>query len=179
MPSKFITIIFFIILTACSSYRGHNLNSLFSSDKTQKATAILVPQTADSKIKGKVTLTQHNKKIILIAEISGLEPETEHGFHILEAKDCAAENKGHFNPYGNKHGHMSSDSHHIGDIINLNSDQDGNAYYQIVIEDINLSEGKLGVLNRAVAINLNPDNYESQPDGNSGKLIACGLIKKN
>jgi len=171
------SLLFFLFLSGCASHKGYSLNPFSSSDKTHKASAIL-ESNSESQVKGKVTFTQHNRRVILIAEISGLKPNSEHGFHIHEKGNCASPGP-HFNPYGSRHGYMSATDHHLGDITNLNADPEGNAYYQIAIEDINLTEGKTSNLNKTIVITDNPDDYQTQPLGNSGDAIACGVIKGN
>jgi Cu-Zn family superoxide dismutase len=72
---------------------------------------------------------------------------------------------------------MQENPHHLGDLINISTDAEGNADYQIALEDLSLRSGKTSIIGKALVIHEEPDDYVSQPSGNSGKRIACGVIK--
>jgi Cu-Zn family superoxide dismutase len=114
------------------------------------------------------------------ARVSGLTPG-EHGFHIHEAGDCSAADassaKGHFNPAGKPHGHHGTAEHHAGDMPNLVADASGNATLVAEVAMLTLSAGPNDIVGRSVVIHADPDDYKSQPAGNSGKRIACGVIR--
>lgn len=153
--------------------------NLFADDVT-RARAVLEPKSG-SKVSGVVTMTQEKKRIILVAKVMGLKPNSEHGFHIHQMGDCSAPDASsagsHFNPYISDHGRMQENPHHLGDLINISADADGNADYQIALEDVSLRPGKTSIIGRALVIHEEPDDYVTQPSGNSGKRIACGVIK--
>lgn len=131
-----------------------------------------------SAVSGKVTLTEMNGRLRVEAQVAGLTPG-EHGFHIHEIGDCSAPDassaKGHFNPAGKSHGHHASPEHHGGDMPNLVANANGEARFSSEIDGLSLS-GMNGVVGRSVVIHADPDDYKSQPAGNSGKRIACGVI---
>lgn len=131
-----------------------------------------------STVAGKVVFTETPGGLQIDATVSGLTPG-EHGFHVHEAGDCSAPDatsaKGHFNPLGKAHGHHASDEHHGGDMPNLVADAQGEARYRAVVKGLSLS-GASGVVKRSVVIHADPDDYKSQPAGNSGKRIGCGVI---
>lgn len=131
-----------------------------------------------SAVAGKVSFSEVGGKLRVEAVVSGLTPG-EHGFHIHEAGDCSAPDatsaKGHFNPAGKQHGHHASSERHGGDMVNLVANAAGEARYSADIEGLTLG-GPNGVLGRSVVIHADPDDYKSQPAGNSGKRVACGVI---
>lgn len=131
-----------------------------------------------SAVSGKVTLTETNGRLRVEAQVAGLTPG-EHGFHIHEVGDCSAPDassaKGHFNPAGKAHGHHAGSERHGGDMPNLVASASGEARFSGEIEGLSLS-GMTGVVGRSVVIHADPDDYKSQPAGNSGKRIACGVI---
>ena len=67
---------------------------------------------------------------------------------------------------------------HAGDLPNLSSNGEGVAVYSFTTEALTVSQGPNSVVNRAIVIHESPDDYESQPAGNSGKRIACGVIRE-
>lgn len=131
-----------------------------------------------SAVSGKVTLTETNGRLRVEAQVAGLTPG-EHGFHIHEVGDCSAPDassaKGHFNPAGKAHGHHAGSERHGGDMPNLVASASGEARFSGEIDGLSLS-GMTGVVGRSVVIHADPDDYKSQPAGNSGKRIACGVI---
>lgn len=131
-----------------------------------------------SSVSGKVTFSETNGRLRVDAQVAGLTPG-EHGFHVHEAGDCSAPDassaKGHFNPAGKAHGHHASAEHHGGDMPNLVASANGEARFSGEIDGLSLS-GMTGVMGRSIVIHADPDDYKSQPAGNSGKRIACGVI---
>jgi Cu-Zn family superoxide dismutase len=133
-----------------------------------------------SAVTGTVAFTQVGEKLRVEANVAGLTPG-EHGFHIHESGDCSAADatsaKGHFNPGGKPHGHYGASDSHAGDLPNLVADASGKANLQAEVGMLNLGSGSYGIIGRSVVIHADPDDYKSQPAGNSGKRVACGTIR--
>ena len=131
-----------------------------------------------SMVSGTVSFSESDGRLRVEAKVAGLTPG-EHGFHVHEAGDCSAPDassaKGHFNPMSKAHGHHAGDEHHGGDMPNLIADAQGMATYKAELRGLTLS-GPTGVVGRSVVIHADPDDYKSQPAGNSGKRIACAVI---
>jgi superoxide dismutase, Cu-Zn family len=133
-----------------------------------------------STVSGTVSFVQVADKLRIEAKVSGLTPG-EHGFHVHESGDCSAPDassaKGHFNPAAKSHGHHGGAERHAGDMPNLIADASGNASYKDELGMLSLGNDPAGIVGRSVVIHADPDDYKSQPAGNSGKRIACGTIK--
>lgn len=133
-----------------------------------------------SNVSGTVSFAQAGDKLRVEAKVSGLTPG-EHGFHVHESGDCSAADatsaKGHFNPAAKSHGHHGGTERHAGDMPNLVADASGNASFKGEIGMLTLDGAASGIVGRSVVIHADPDDYKSQPAGNSGKRIACGTIK--
>lgn len=131
-----------------------------------------------SAVSGRVNFFETPGGLRIEAQVAGLAPG-EHGFHVHEAGDCSAPDassaKGHFNPAGKAHGHHASSERHGGDMPNLLADAAGDARFSGEVAGLSLT-GAGGVLGRSIVIHADPDDYKSQPAGNSGKRIACGVI---
>lgn len=136
-----------------------------------------------SRVHGRVTLTPDpDQGVVIHVSASGLTPNGEHGFHIHRIGDCAAPDAGsageHFSPEKNPHGDPLSGPHHAGDLRNLKADAYGRVDAMIVARDINLKKGDpYSVLGRSVVIHEKADDYASQPSGDSGRRIACAVIR--
>ena len=127
------------------------------------------------KITGSVFFERTGRyEVKVTANIKGLAPNKKFGFHVHEFGTC--ENKGllaggHLNPWGEKHAGPQDKNKHLGDLGNLKSDQLGTAVYSISVK------GKLDkFMGRSVIIHAEADDMKSQPTGNSGDRIACGVI---
>jgi Cu-Zn family superoxide dismutase len=146
------------------------------------ASAKLLP-TKGNTANGTVTFAQKGDKVVVKADVSGLKPNGEHGFHVHEKGDCSSGDGmsagGHFNPAGAQHGSPASGPHHVGDMPNLKADANGVATLTFEETDFTVTEGATSIIGRAIVVHLNPDDFKSQPAGNSGTRIACGVIAKN
>lgn len=150
-----------------------------SGGGTPAASASLQPRSGSSTT-GTVAFSPRSGKMMVTIDISGLKPNAEHGFHVHEKGDCSAPDAmsagGHFNPLGKPHGGSSGD-HHAGDIQNIKSDASGRARGSFEVNGLTIG-GATDVVGKAVVVHRDPDDYKSQPAGNSGPRIACGLIVK-
>jgi Cu-Zn family superoxide dismutase len=145
------------------------------------ASAGLAP-TKGNKIIGEVNFEQSGGKVRVIAQLIRLPANHEFGFHIHEVGDCSSGDgmsaKGHFNPYGKPHGPQGGE-HHAGDMPNLKSDAKGKAKLTADLDIVTLSPGPASIIGRAVIVHADPDDYKTQPTGNAGARLACGVIKAN
>ena len=121
-------------------------------------------------------LKEGEKAIKVSAQISGLNPGKKHGFHIHQYGDCTQDGKNagsHFNPYESSHGGPSSKEKHSGDLGNLTADSKGVAVYEQTIKGC-LKKW----IGRAVIVHAGEDDLKTQPTGNAGPYIGCGVIGK-
>lgn len=154
-----------------------SMSKAFAQETITKAVAVIYP-TKGNESSGKVTFTVVNDGVRVVADIDGLKPG-EHGFHIHEYGDCssldAASAGGHFNPTNTKHGCPESPEHHVGDMGNIAADEKGHAHYDQVNKDIKF-EGNSNIIGRSVIIHSGRDDCVSQPTGDSGARVGCGVI---
>jgi Cu-Zn family superoxide dismutase len=147
-----------------------------------RAMAQLQPTRGNSTA-GTVEFVQVGAKVRVSAKVSGLKPGQEHGFHVHEAGDCSSGDgmsaKGHFNPHGKPHGHSSTTERHAGDMPNLKADANGNASATAELDVITVAAGPASVVGRGVIVHVQPDDYRSQPVGNAGARMACGVVRAN
>ncbi|MEE7561307.1 superoxide dismutase family protein [Xanthomonas sp. Kuri4-2] len=145
------------------------------------ATAEIKP-TQGNDVKGNVTFKLVDGALRVTGQLSGLKPDSEHGFHIHEKGDCSAPDGssagGHFNPAQANHGAVSSDPHHGGDMPNIKADAQGNATIDgPVSSNVNLGKGdQFDIAGHAVIVHADADDYKTQPTGNAGGRLACGVI---
>jgi Cu-Zn family superoxide dismutase len=143
-----------------------------------KAVAVLHP-TAGNKVSGTVTLTEEADGVKIRANIAGLSPGN-HGFHVHEFGDCSAADAAsagaHFNPTHKAHAGPDAPERHVGDMGNVQADASGKATLEYVDHQISLTNDERSVIGRSVVVHAKPDDLKSQPAGDSGARVACGVI---
>jgi len=142
-----------------------------------KATAE-VQAKSGSRVAGSVTFEKTAAGTLMKVDIKGLKANGTHGFHIHEYGDCSATDAGsagsHYNPSQKPHGGMTGDMRHIGDLENLTADSKGIAKFEKTIPEASLPVSNL--VGRAVVVHEKADDLKTQPSGDSGKRIGCGVI---
>jgi Cu-Zn family superoxide dismutase len=143
------------------------------------ASAVLKP-TQGNTSEGTVRFEQHGPHLMVVARVTGLKPNQEHGFHIHEKGDCSSADAtsagGHFNPGGKGHGHHGAADRHAGDMPNLRADAAGVAQARFSVDGLTIGGTSTDIVGKAVVVHAGPDDYRSQPAGNSGARIACAVI---
>jgi superoxide dismutase, Cu-Zn family len=146
-----------------------------------RANAHLQP-TKGNKAFGEATFEQVGDKVRVIVFAQGLRPGQGHGFHIHEVGDCSAPDaesaKGHFDPLKKPHGDPKSPERHAGDLPMLVANKEGRARLEVDMDIITLRPGPANIIGRSLIIHADPDDFKTQPTGNSGARIACGVIRE-
>ena len=162
-----------------------SLASCLALAQAQPSTAIaeLEPRSG-SEVSGIVNLQQTDNGLRIQAEVTGLKPDAEHGFHIHAGDNCASADASsagpHFNPEDKPHGQPESLHSHAGDLPNLAADASGTAKLTTVSPTVSLINGQSNNVNgRTIVVHAKPDDHHSQPAGNAGARVACGVIKTN
>jgi Cu-Zn family superoxide dismutase len=139
-----------------------------------------VKPTEGNKIAGKVVFRQSGDLVHVKVDLTGMAPNSTHGFHVHERGDCSAPDGmsagGHFNPEGVAHGYYTHPPHHAGDLPNLKADEKGEVHTTFDVSYLTVGSGGSDVAGRSVIVHRDPDDYKSQPAGNSGPRLACGVI---
>jgi Cu-Zn family superoxide dismutase len=149
--------------------------------RSPAATATIAP-TKGNQASGTVNFVQRGSVVYVDARMTGLTPGL-HGFHVHEKGNCRAADGssagGHFNPAGAAHAGPDSNPRHAGDLGNLSADANGVAVYRMQVTGISLGTGSDSIVGRAVIVHANADDLRTQPAGNAGARVGCGLISKS
>ena len=169
-----------IALTCAIALAATGCGALKTKSKTIEA--VMAP-TAGSNVAGTLVFTTVPGGVHFSGRLTGLAPGSTHGFHIHEHGDCSAPDAssagGHFNPTSTAHGDPMGMIHHGGDIVNQVADAQGAIDVDVTVRGVTLGTGVSDdVLGRSVIVHRNPDDYTTQPSGNSGPRVACGVILK-
>ncbi|MFB9067304.1 superoxide dismutase family protein [Pseudofulvimonas gallinarii] len=132
---------------------------------------------------GTIVLSPDNHGLHLTGTVRGLKANSEHGFHVHENGDCSAADASsagaHFNPAGSDHGRHGQGAHHAGDLPNIKANAQGEATVDLHVTGLTLGDGgRFDILDRALVVHADADDYTSQPAGNAGSRIACGVITR-
>jgi Cu-Zn family superoxide dismutase len=160
-----------VLVAGCATMTG---------ERGTAATAEL--KNARGETVGTANLTEGDGKVRLVVQAKGLTPGP-HGIHIHAVGRCEppafTSAGGHYNPLGMKHGLESPDGAHAGDLPNLTADANGNASYEATTDRISLREGLLSIFDgdgSALVIHEKGDDQKTDPTGESGGRVVCGVI---
>jgi superoxide dismutase, Cu-Zn family len=132
---------------------------------------------------GTVMFHQQGDQVMVHARVEGLKPGQEHGFHIHEKGDCSSGDGmsagSHFNPSGKPHGPQDNAEHHAGDLPALKADTQGRVDVKFQIGGVGIGSGMADIVGKGLIVHAMPDDYKTQPTGNSGARIACGVIARH
>ena len=145
----------------------------------QSATATLAP-TSGNTAAGTVTFAEKKDGSVQVTvRLTGVPPGV-HGFHVHDKGDCGDNGNaagGHFNPMSAPHGAPSDASHHAGDFGNVEADASGSVNESRTLWGITVAPGTTSVVGHAVILHANADDLKTQPTGNAGGRIACGVVQ--
>ena len=147
----------------------------------QTATAVL--KNTSGKEVGSANLMETPHGVLINLQVKDLPPG-EHAFHFHAVGKCEppfTSAGGHFNPAGMKHGLLAAAGHHAGDMPNLYIPQSGDLTVEVLNADVTLEKGKPNSLfdadGSSVVIHAGSDDYKTDPAGNAGDRIVCGVIQ--
>jgi len=151
--------------------------------KAQTATAKL-ESADDPKLSGSVTFTQLADGVRVVVNVAGVDKPGPHGIHLHENGKCEPDAAGkrytsaggHFNPGAAQHACRESTTHHAGDFGNIEIKPDGTGHLEVVTSLLSLG-GASSPVGKAVVLHAGTDDCSSQPAGNSGARLACGVVE--
>lgn len=166
------------ILISCGTEEDQPAVQGEAETAAEQLMAVIQP-TEGNNASGTVTFTRRNGDVQVHANVNGLSPESSHGFHIHEFGDCSADDAtssgDHYDPENMPHGHPTGVERHHGDLYNLTSDPDGFAMLDYLDPVIVLDS----IRGRAVIVHAGQDDYTTQPTGDAGARLGCGVIEES
>lgn len=155
-------------------------SALDAGQPVTRATAALAPRSGNTTLAGTAEFVKHRRGVRLTLRVTGAPPG-QHGAHIHAIGDCGAADAtsagDHWNPTTGMHGAPSPQAH-LGDLGILTVGENGRGTLVLANEHWTLGDGApTDVLNHAVVIHANVDDLTTQPSGNSGPRIGCGVVQ--
>ncbi|MEP7236893.1 MAG: superoxide dismutase family protein [Ferruginibacter sp.] len=178
-----------LLFTACNNDKKEEDNTTSNKDTAIKtpdivaAMATLAGTLPDTTLTGTVEFMQQNGKVKMVLNITCLKMANKSvAVHLHEMGDCGDMGKmahGHWNPTNQQHGKWGSSSFHLGDIGNISLDASGKGTLEMETDLWTLGgDDKSNILNRSVIVHGGTDDFTTQPTGNAGSRIGCGVIMK-
>ena len=168
--------------TPSSSSSPSSQSAVVPTTSTAKLAVAVLASASGSLVSGKVTLVPMGAGgVHLTGTVGGLPANSTHGFHIHEKGDCSAVDGSsagpHFNPFTSVHGRANAGDHHSGDMDNVVSNAEGVVQLNVHVGGVTLGGGSVNdIAGRALVVHAAADDYTSQPAGNAGARVACGVI---
>jgi Cu-Zn family superoxide dismutase len=168
---------FGLFLASCNSPQKSGMSDNTGNAGITNAICVLHP-TEGNNVQGIIRFMQSDSGVVINANISGLTAG-KHGFHVHQYGDCSAADGtsagGHFNPDMKKHGAPWDAERHVGDLGNVVADSTGMVNREWTDKVISLS-GPHSIIGRSIVVHAGEDDLTSQPTGNAGARVACGVI---
>lgn len=142
----------------------------------------MLSATEGNTVAGELDFERTDGGVHVTGTLTGLDADSTHGFHIHETGDCSAPDGtsagGHFNPAGTPHGRVGTPTHHVGDTDNIVVGADGTAIVDNRLEGATIGDGApTDIIGKGVIVHAGVDDYTSQPTGDAGARLGCGVIK--
>jgi superoxide dismutase, Cu-Zn family len=168
-----------LALAGCAGSGGSS-KSATATPKAARATAT-IESRSDSTAHGSAVFTAKGSQVTLKVTVEGA-PAGTHALHVHEKGDCSAQDGssagGHFNPTSEAHGQWGHPPHHLGDIGNIEVGADGKGTLTLTTDKWSIGTGLANdVVGRSVILHAGVDDFKTQPTGNAGGRIGCGVIK--
>ena len=179
-----------LLLAACSStpqtrsdagVDGAPTAPELATESALQSASVNLAAASGSLVSGRLAIMPMGDGLHLTGEVGGLEPGSTHAIHIHEKGDCSAADAssagGHFNPTAEPHGKVDTATHHAGDMNNIVANAEGVAMVNVHAQGVVLGGSAANdAVGKAVIVHAAPDDYTSQPSGNAGARVACGVI---
>lgn len=179
-----------LALVGCKNEKKDNDSEKVSdSEMTQetikevKKVKVTIEPRSDSKLSGNAVFTEENGEVTMVAIIDGLA-EGLHAIHLHESADCSAADGssagGHWNPTYENHGKWGdAKGYHRGDIGNFKVDENGQGTITFTTDKwcIGCEDESKNILGKSLLVHDGVDDFTSQPAGNAGARVGCGIVK--
>ena len=150
------------------------------SAENAAAARATIESKSQSTVAGTAVATEKNGGVEVVVDVTGASPG-QHAVHIHEKGDCSAPDGtsagGHFNPTGAAHGSPEAPEHHAGDFGNMSVGPDGKGHLVLTSKMLTVAPGPNSVVGRAVIVHEKLDDMKTQPTGNAGGRVGCGVFK--
>lgn len=166
-----------LLAAACRNTGSHDHHHANGDGPLARAT---IEGRSGSPLTGTATFQETSAGVLVDIRVQN-SPGGWHAVHVHETGDCSAPDAssagGHFNPGGLMHGAPDASEHHAGDLGNLWVKADGTGRKVLLMPELTVSPGSHSVVGRSIIVHTSADDLATQPTGNAGGRIGCGVIR--
>jgi Cu-Zn family superoxide dismutase len=141
----------------------------------------LIEGRSGSALSGMAVFTQNGDTVHVVVDVVNA-PEGVHAVHLHEKGDCSAPDAtsagGHFNPMKMEHGSPDAPTHHAGDFGNMTVGGEGHGHLELDSAMLTVTAGDHSVLGHAIVVHAKEDDMHTQPTGNAGARLGCGVVEQ-
>ncbi|HEV7732025.1 MAG TPA: superoxide dismutase family protein [Candidatus Binatia bacterium] len=141
--------------------------------------AVLAP-TQGNTARGIIAFRPEGDGVRVTGIVTGLTPSGKHGFHVHQYGDCTAPDAtsagDHYSPAPTEHGDPTKPPHHAGDLGNIEADDKGSAVVNVLVKGVSTTGDTAPLVGRGLIVHGKADDLTSQPSGNAGPRVACGVL---
>ncbi len=178
-PTRFAVVSLSLLLTACATAQAPSTPATPAPAPPSPGAIAALESRSGSSVTGRATFVQQVAGVEVTLEVAGASPG-RHGAHLHATGDCSdAEAKSagpHFADEGQPHGGPTHVAHHHGDLGNVDVGADGTGRLVLLLAGVMLAPGPHSVVGRSVIVHADADDLTTQPAGNSGARVACGVV---
>lgn len=165
-----------LLAAACS---GSKSPSTAAAPPAGPTAVAAIEARSGSTLTGVAKFVQNGDAVHVTIDVSNATPGT-HAVHLHEKGDCSAPDAasagGHFNPAHTEHGSPDAAAHHAGDFGNMSVDEEGHGHLELDTTSLTVLPGDRSVDGRAVVVHAKEDDMHTQPTGNAGGRVGCGVV---
>jgi Cu-Zn family superoxide dismutase len=170
-----------LAVAGCSSTSTTSTTSTAAATPAGAQARATIEPRSGSNVKGWATFTDRSTGgVAVVVHIENAPPGT-HGLHVHDKGDCSAPDAssagGHFNPGGMPHAAPTEAHRHAGDLGNITIEANGTGHLEIVSDLLTVKAGPNSVVGRAVIFHEKADDLQTQPTGNAGGRLGCGVVQ--
>jgi len=169
----------FVWLSGCASSKSARPAAAPPAPAGPQATAAIEGRSG-SALTGTATFTQSLGAVHIVVDVNNA-PDGVHAVHLHEKGDCSAPDAasagGHFNPGHMQHGAPEAAQHHAGDFGNMTVGADGHGHLELDSTNLTVAPGEMSIVGHAIVVHAKADDFQTQPTGNAGGRIGCGVVK--
>lgn len=181
MKTRLLVVLCSVLAVGCASKKSaEQPHSGANATTTGNQASARIEAKSGSNVEGEAVFRPEGGQIVLVLQVKNL-PAGQHAAHLHEKGDCSAQDGssagGHWNPTTDEHGKWGEGAHHLGDLGNIDVAADGKGEITLTTDKWSIGTGNANdIVGKAIIVHEKQDDFTTQPTGNAGGRIGCGVV---